>query len=707
MNLPNECQINSFDESLIGLAARPATPSLSYNVVSMTGGVLLLVDLVCLFLAAALGTLIYTYWLPPLGLAPGFGNDLEQGALVVAVLAPFILYDKRFGRVASRGQMAVLVRSYALRFTVFAGVVLALGAVSQALNNFPLGWVLIWFAASLLLTSLTRVLVAQYVRRLQRQGVLTEVIAVVGAGPVTDRLVQALRQTRPETIELLGVFDDKIIGAVHSAIKPAGTLAQLIELGKTRKIDWILLTLPPTAEHRVLSIVQRLKALSVPIGLCPQHVGLTVPYRTIDYVADSVPVSLLADRPIKRWDAVIKAAEDFLPRWIITLALLALAAIEAFADKLVKLVPVIPQKRAAKLTFQFDNYDVAGFMDAAAGFGQDRYGYAVTPNTDHLIRLHEDGGASFRAIYAAANFILLDSRFLSHVLRFTRGIRLPVCTGSDLTAKLFSDVISPDDPVVLIGGRADQARKLSERYGLRRLAHFNPPMGFIRDPEAVEACLRFIEAHSPFRFCLLAVGTPQGETVAQQLKARGTARGLTLCIGAAVNFLTGDERRAPLWMQRCGMEWFFRLVRSPGRLANRYLVRGPRVFGLLRNAEIVVRKASTPMLRLVPAPSQPALPAEASPEPARLAHAERLMPGPHRPLPAAFSTKSARPARAERPLPTLRPDLPPASSPEPARPAYAEQLVPTLRPALPQASPSEPARPAYAEGENHAVSASI
>jgi len=275
------------------------------------------------------------------------------------------------------------------------------------------------------------------------------------------------------------------------------------------------------------------------------------------------------------------------------------------------------------------------------------------------------------------------------VLRFTRGIRLPVCTGSDLTAKLFSDVISPDDPVVLIGGRADQARKLSERYGLRRLAHFNPPMGFIRDPEAVEACLRFIEAHSPFRFCLLAVGTPQGETVAQQLKARGTARGLTLCIGAAVNFLTGDERRAPLWMQRCGMEWFFRLVRSPGRLANRYLVRGPRVFGLLRNAEIVVRKASTPMLRLVPAPSQPALPAEASPEP------------------APFSTKSARPARAERPLPTLRPDLPPASSPEPARPAYAEQLVPTLRPALPQASPSEPARPAYAEGENHAVSASI
>jgi len=348
-----------FSEGALGSFTAPPRRISSRNVVALASDLLPLCDFVSLILAATLGTLIYTYWLTPLGLAPGFGNDLEEAALVAAVLAPFILYDKRFGRVASRGQTSLLVRSYALRFSVFAGVILALGAVSQALNNFPLGWVLIWFAASLLLTSLTRVLAAQYVRRLQRQGVLTEVIAVVGAGPVTDRLVQALRQTRPETIELLGVFDDKIIGAVHSAIKPAGTLAQLIELGKTRKIDWILLTLPPTAEHRVLSIVQRLKALSVPIGLCPQHVGLTVPYRTIDYVADSVPVSLLADRPIKRWDAVIKAAEDFLLGGIITLLLLPLLAVIALAIKLNSPGPVIFKQR--RHTFNNCEFDIYKF----------------------------------------------------------------------------------------------------------------------------------------------------------------------------------------------------------------------------------------------------------------------------------------------------------------------------------------------------------
>jgi N-acetylglucosaminyldiphosphoundecaprenol N-acetyl-beta-D-mannosaminyltransferase len=260
------------------------------------------------------------------------------------------------------------------------------------------------------------------------------------------------------------------------------------------------------------------------------------------------------------------------------------------------------------MTFQFDRYDLDEFTDVASRFGQDSYAYVVTPNADHLIRLHED--AAFRALYAQANYVLLDSRFIARILRVAKGITLPVCTGSDLTAKLFADVIEPDDPLVLIGGSAEQAQKLAQRYGLRKLAHFNPPMGFIRDPVAVEECLRFVESHSPFRFCLLAVGAPQQEAIAQLLKARGNARGMALCIGASINFLTGEERRAPLWMQHAGVEWLYRLLQAPDRMARRYLVRGPRVFGLLRQAQIVLRPRPTAVLRLVPASQdapQPAL----------------------------------------------------------------------------------------------------
>jgi exopolysaccharide biosynthesis WecB/TagA/CpsF family protein len=237
-----------------------------------------------------------------------------------------------------------------------------------------------------------------------------------------------------------------------------------------------------------------------------------------------------------------------------------------------------------------DDLGLAEFATVAANYGQDRFGYVVTPNVDHLIRYYED--ATFRARYRAAEFILMDSRFAARLVHLLKGVRLPVCTGSDATAHLLANVIGPDDHIVIIGGSAEQAQQLARRYGLKNLRHQNPPMGFINDPAAVETCLEFIEAGGPFRFCFLAVGSPQQETIAQALKSRGVARGLALCIGASLNFITGHERRAPKWMQKMALEWLYRLMQNPRRLARRYLVRGPRIFGLLRRSRVVLRKVS-------------------------------------------------------------------------------------------------------------------
>jgi exopolysaccharide biosynthesis WecB/TagA/CpsF family protein len=239
------------------------------------------------------------------------------------------------------------------------------------------------------------------------------------------------------------------------------------------------------------------------------------------------------------------------------------------------------------LHYELDDYDLDGFISVASTFGADRFGYVVTPNVDHLIRYHDD--PKFQEQYANASYVLLDSRFLSHIFRAARGMRVRVCTGSDLTARLFSQIIAPNDSIVLIGADEEQARLLAQTYGLKSLHHYNPPMGFIRDPLEVEACLDFVEAHSPFRFCFIAVGAPQQEILAQLLKKRRVARGLALCIGASINFMTGREQRAPQWMQRAGLEWMYRLALDPRRLARRYLLRGPRVFSLLRQTEVVVR----------------------------------------------------------------------------------------------------------------------
>jgi exopolysaccharide biosynthesis WecB/TagA/CpsF family protein len=237
-----------------------------------------------------------------------------------------------------------------------------------------------------------------------------------------------------------------------------------------------------------------------------------------------------------------------------------------------------------------DDYGPAEVLSLLAHYGQASFDYLVTPNTDHVIRYHDDAG--FRELYAQARYVLLDSRVVAGILRVTHGMRAHVCPGSDLTASVFS-MLSPHDRVVLIGASASQAQRVAQRYGLRDLQHYSPPMGFIRDRAAVERTLRFVEQHSPFRFCFLAVGSPQQELLACELRRRGIARGFALCIGASIDFLTGAEQRAPRWMQRLGMEWLYRLLQNPGRMARRYLLRGPRIFVLLPRMQVQLRRATT------------------------------------------------------------------------------------------------------------------
>ncbi|MGA7537511.1 MAG: WecB/TagA/CpsF family glycosyltransferase [Steroidobacteraceae bacterium] len=246
-----------------------------------------------------------------------------------------------------------------------------------------------------------------------------------------------------------------------------------------------------------------------------------------------------------------------------------------------------PEESLEQVIHQIDDLDLARFLRIADRFDGERCAYAVTPNVDHLIRYHED--AAYRELYRGADYVLLDSRFAAYLLRAIKGLKLPVCPGADLLPKLLGTIVKPADRLVLVGGTVDQAQTLARQYGLSNLHHHNPPMGFINDRPAVEQCLEFIEHASPFRFCFVVVGSPQQELLAYELKARARARGLVLCLGASLNFLTGVERRAPPWLRHVGFEWLYRLLQDPRRLARRYLVRGPRIFGHLRRARFILR----------------------------------------------------------------------------------------------------------------------
>jgi N-acetylglucosaminyldiphosphoundecaprenol N-acetyl-beta-D-mannosaminyltransferase len=211
------------------------------------------------------------------------------------------------------------------------------------------------------------------------------------------------------------------------------------------------------------------------------------------------------------------------------------------------------------------------------------FAYVVTPNVDHVVRAHR-ATANLLDLYDGAWLSICDSRVLA-MLASLAGIKLPVMPGSDLAAILLDRVIGPGDKITIIGCSIETIRALQARYPLLDLAHHNPPMGFIRDPKAVDNALEFMKSH-PARFVFLAVGSPQQEILAQRAACTEGMTGIGFCIGNAINFAAQPTSRAPYWMRRACLEWLHRFYSDPRRLWRRYLLDNPYIFVLCLTAAV-------------------------------------------------------------------------------------------------------------------------
>jgi N-acetylglucosaminyldiphosphoundecaprenol N-acetyl-beta-D-mannosaminyltransferase len=216
----------------------------------------------------------------------------------------------------------------------------------------------------------------------------------------------------------------------------------------------------------------------------------------------------------------------------------------------------------------------------------DRFSYVVTPNVDHRVRLDALAGTprgdELWSAYRAADLCLCDSRILARLARLF-GKHLAVVPGSDLTARLLGS-IEEKSPVAVIGSDAAAIVALKTRYGLTDVVHHVPPMGMLDSAGAMASALDFMRDAGP-RLFFLAVGSPQSEILCYRAGLSGQCRGVALCIGASIDFLTGRQRRAPIWVQRIGCEWLYRLIADPGRMWRRYLVEGPKIFRIALREE--------------------------------------------------------------------------------------------------------------------------
>lgn len=243
---------------------------------------------------------------------------------------------------------------------------------------------------------------------------------------------------------------------------------------------------------------------------------------------------------------------------------------------------------------------VLDWIDTAAG----RCRYVVTPNADHAVLFQEHPG--LRAAYAEAGLVLADGISIVLAARLL-GRKLPErVAGSDLVPRLFDAATAERRlTVFLLGagpGVAERAAaKIADRWPhVTVVDTYSPPLGFERDAAENARILERIAAARP-DILVVGLGAPKQELWVHAHRDRLEA-GVALCAGASIDFLAGEKRRAPRWMQRAGLEWLHRLSTEPKRLARRY-ARDAWIFPQLILRELLARRGPKAAL---PAPAESA-----------------------------------------------------------------------------------------------------
>lgn len=208
-------------------------------------------------------------------------------------------------------------------------------------------------------------------------------------------------------------------------------------------------------------------------------------------------------------------------------------------------------------------------------------GYVVTPNVDHLV-LYQVSEA-FRAACDGASLRLADGMPIVWAARLLgRPLRARVA-GSDLFPELCQMAAASGYRAFLLGGAAGVAERAATRLverlpGLRIAGVYAPPDHFDIDAEATEQAVCAVNSARP-ALLFVALGTPKQELWVHRHWSQLDAT-VAVCCGASFDFIAGVQIRAPVWMQRAGLEWLWRLAHDPRRLWQRYLVRDAAFVGI-------------------------------------------------------------------------------------------------------------------------------
>lgn len=199
--------------------------------------------------------------------------------------------------------------------------------------------------------------------------------------------------------------------------------------------------------------------------------------------------------------------------------------------------------------------------------------YVVTPNVDHIIKLEEDN--EFVEVYKNADLILTDGMPLIWISKLLKRPIKEKVSGSDLFPKVCELACKNGYSIFLLGAAEGVALKAAENLkkkykNLKIVGTLSPTYGFEKNEIEIKKIIEVINEAKP-DILAVGLGAPKQEKFIFKYKNELNVP-ISLAIGASIDFEAGNIKRAPLWMQKSGLEWFYRFLKEPNRMFKRYFI---------------------------------------------------------------------------------------------------------------------------------------
>lgn len=193
-----------------------------------------------------------------------------------------------------------------------------------------------------------------------------------------------------------------------------------------------------------------------------------------------------------------------------------------------------------------------------------------TPNVDHIINIKQD--LEINEKYLSSDYIIADGWPLVATAKF-KGINISRITGVDLMDALLKKADNEQYKLFFLGATDNTLELLKKNIANKypNIPSIDSHNGFFEDNKLI---IDKINKFNP-NIIFVGMGNPKQEMWIIENKNKLNTQ-ILVGVGGAFNIFSEEISRSPLWIQKVGLEWFYRFLKEPKRLFSRYFIKYPK-----------------------------------------------------------------------------------------------------------------------------------